>query len=117
MLPPRLAALALAALAAPRPGWALLDCKNIRVDGHSFDLLQLKGPHSVVTTSYDSGADAHHNTTYTLDVCGNLKKSGGGKDAKAECPNGTRGEGRPLAWRRVAAADDDAAVQCAPSAT
>ncbi|KPM45652.1 hypothetical protein AK830_g873 [Neonectria ditissima] len=84
----QLSALLLPALAAPVLGLASLRCDNIRVDGHSFDLSQLKGPHSVVTTRYESSPPSHFNTTYTLDVCAPLEL---GKAKKGErCPNGTR---------------------------
>lgn len=88
---PQLSALLLSLLAAPLPGLALLTCENIRVDGHSFDMSKLKGPHSVVTTRYKSDPPEHFNTTYTLDVCGQLKKSGKSKKGQS-CPNGTRGK-------------------------
>ena len=67
-----------------------LACENIRVDGVSFDLSKLGGPHSVLTSRWDSLAEKHHNTTYTVDVCHPLKKSGKSKKGE-ECPNGTRG--------------------------
>lgn len=67
------------------------DCKKLRVDGHTFDLGSLGGPHSVVTTRWESSAQAHFNTTYTVDICKPLKKSGKAKK-KEECPNGTRGK-------------------------
>lgn len=89
MYPPQLSAFALSLLLAPLPSWALLNCENIRIDDHSFDLSKLGGPHSVVTSRYDSLPDVHHNTTYTLDICKPLKKSGKGKKTE-ECPNGTR---------------------------
>jgi hypothetical protein len=62
----------------------------MRVDDHSFDLSKLGGPHSVVTSYWDSSVDAHTNTTYTVDICHHLKKSGDAKKTE-ECPNGTRG--------------------------
>ncbi|KAI5458143.1 autophagy-related protein 27 [Mariannaea sp. PMI_226] len=87
---PQLSALLLSLLVIPAPGLAsLLTCENIRVDGHSFDLSKLKGPHSVVTTRYEPNPPEHFNTTYTLDLCGPLKKSGKAKKGQ-ECPNGTR---------------------------
>ncbi|KND94241.1 Autophagy-like protein 27 [Tolypocladium ophioglossoides CBS 100239] len=89
MYPPQLSAFALSMLLAPLPSWAMLYCENIRIDDHSFDLSKLGGPHSVVTSRYESIPDAHHNTTYTLDICKPLKKSGKGKKTE-ECPNGTR---------------------------
>lgn len=67
----------------------MLHCENILIDGYKFNLEKLKGPHSVLTSKYDSVTHTYHNTTYTLDVCGPLKKSGKSK-FKEECPNGTR---------------------------
>lgn len=89
MHPPRLSKLVLGVFLAPLRGWAMLRCDNIFVDGRSFDLSQLGGPHSVVTSRYESLPSAYQNTTYTLDICKPLKKSGK-VDAKEECPNGTR---------------------------
>jgi len=83
----------LPALLAPLPGLALLHCENILINGYKFNLEKLKGPHSVVTSEYNSMTHTYHNTTYTLDVCGPLKKSGKSK-SKEECPNGTRGMSR-----------------------
>ncbi|KAH6976989.1 autophagy-related protein 27 [Ilyonectria sp. MPI-CAGE-AT-0026] len=89
MHPPQLSAFLLPLLVAPVLGGMTLTCENIRVDGHSFDLSKLRGPHSVVTTLYQPSPPRHYNTTYTLDVCGPLKKSG--KVSKDEqCPTGTR---------------------------
>ncbi|KID74072.1 Autophagy-related protein 27 [Metarhizium brunneum] len=68
---------------------AMLHCENILIHGYKFNLEKLKGPHSVVTSKYDSVTHTHHNTTYTLDVCQPLKKSGTSKSTE-ECPNGTR---------------------------
>ncbi|PKS06774.1 hypothetical protein jhhlp_006848 [Lomentospora prolificans] len=69
------------------PAAAMLHCDNVRVDGYSFDLTKLGGPHSVVTTLREP--PSYSNTTYTVDICKPLKKSG---DAPKEeqCPNGTR---------------------------
>ncbi|KAM7186351.1 autophagy-related protein 27 [Naviculisporaceae sp. PSN 640] len=65
----------------------LLECKNIVIDGHKFDLGELGGPHTVVTEEFSP--PEHINTTYTLDICGPLKRSE--KVPKGhECPNGTR---------------------------
>lgn len=69
----------------------MLSCDKIRVDGFNFDLSHLAGPHSVLTSRYESIPKTHHNTTYTLDLCKPLQKSGKEK-ATEECPNGTRGE-------------------------
>ncbi|KAG9256254.1 autophagy-related protein 27 [Emericellopsis atlantica] len=67
----------------------MLRCENVRIDGHSFDLSELGGPHSVVTSRWESLAETHFNTTYTVDICQPLKKSGKSKKGE-ECPNGTR---------------------------
>lgn len=85
---PTVAMAALAAVAlGPSEALAMLDCQKIKADGYMFNLGELKGPHSVVTSWYDSGSDTYHNTTYTVDICNPLKKSDKGK----ECPKGTRG--------------------------
>lgn len=78
----------MAALLGFAPSYAMLDCKKIVSDGHTFNLDKLSGPHSVVTSKYSSSAGAFHNTTYTLDVCKPLKKG----DKDKSCPNGTRGK-------------------------
>ncbi|KAH7133355.1 autophagy-related protein 27 [Dactylonectria estremocensis] len=88
MYQPQLSALLLPLLVAPVWGGSTLTCENIRVDGHSFDLSKLGGPHSVVTSRLQSSPPAHFNTTYTLDICKPLKMSG--KPKGEECPNGTR---------------------------
>lgn len=69
---------------------AMLHCDNILINGYKFNLDKLKGPHSVVTSKYDSMTHTYHNTTYTLDVCQPLKKSDKSK-SEEQCPNGTRG--------------------------
>lgn len=82
-----------ALLGASSASAAILECKKILVDKHTFDMSKLGGPHSVVTSRFDPITGYHHNMTYTLDVCGNLKKSGDAKKTE-ECPNGTRGKSR-----------------------
>lgn len=77
-------------LLAPIPGLAMLSCENVLIDGHSFDLSKLGGPHSVVTSQWEGLAESHLNTTYTVDICAPLKKSGKSKKTE-QCPNGTRG--------------------------
>ncbi|PHH90019.1 hypothetical protein CDD83_4703 [Cordyceps sp. RAO-2017] len=91
MYPPQLSsvAVAVAVALAPLRTSAMLRCENVRVDGHSYDLSQLSGPRSVVTSLYESIPDVYHNTTYTVDICKPLKKSGKAKKTE-ECPNGTR---------------------------
>lgn len=96
MYRPDLLAFLLPLLAAPAYAAETLDCAKIRADGHTFDLSKLGGPHSIVTTRLVPNPPEHYNTTYTLDICKPLKKSGDNKPG--ECPNGTRGTYR---------ADDD----------
>lgn len=67
---------------------ASFNCEKLRVDGHTFNLGALGGPHSVVTSRWEPSTEAHFNTTYTLDICKPLKKSGKAKKTE-ECPNGT----------------------------
>lgn len=90
MHPPRSSALLLSFLLAPLNAAAMLSCNKIRVDEHNFDLSPLGGPHSVVTSRFEASTNAHYNTTWTVDICQPLKKSGKAK-TKDECPNGTRG--------------------------
>lgn len=75
------------------PVLAMLQCGNIVVDGEKFDFSALNGPHSVVTTHKPPSVYELVNTTYTLDICKSLKKDG---PASESCPNGARGESRPL---------------------
>ncbi|KAI3327852.1 autophagy-related protein 27 [Xylariaceae sp. AK1471] len=81
------AALLLSLLLAPLPATAMLDCKRIVADDQKFDLGNLGGPHSVVTSWVDGAS--MHNTTYTVDICRALKKKGDAKKGE-ECPNYTR---------------------------
>merc|ERR1712000_678909 len=76
---PQASGLLLPLLLAPLPSSAMLRCENVRIDGHSFDLSELGGPHSVVTSRWESLAETHFNTTYTVDICQPLKKSGKSK--------------------------------------
>ncbi len=75
-------------LAAPLRASAMLRCDHIQADGQKFDLSKLKGPHSVVTI--EKTPDITWNSTYTLDLCGPLKRKGDVKKGD-ECPNGTWG--------------------------
>jgi Autophagy-related protein 27 len=61
-----------------------LTCNQIVSEGQSWDLSKLGGPHSVME-SHET-PPTWKNTTYTLDICRNLKKK------KGECPSGTRGK-------------------------
>ncbi|CAI4211863.1 unnamed protein product [Parascedosporium putredinis] len=86
---PRLAradALLLSVLLAT-PATSMLYCDNILVDGYGFNLEKLGGPHSVVTTLREP--PSYSNTTYTVDICKPLKKSGDAPKNE-QCPNGTR---------------------------
>jgi hypothetical protein len=78
-------------LLAATPAQGSLDCEKIRVDGHTFNLKPLGGPHSVVTSRWEASSEAHFNTTYTVDICQPLKKSGKAEKTE-ECPNGTHGK-------------------------
>ncbi|KAI0877116.1 autophagy-related protein 27 [Hypoxylon argillaceum] len=77
------AALVFSLLLAPLPTAAMFDCSRIVSDGQLFNLKGLGGPHSVVTSQVDGSR--MHNTTYTVDICANLKKKG-----EDQCPNGSR---------------------------
>ena len=67
-----------------------LDCTHIRVDKKKFNLEKLGGPHSISVINKHK-PPAIHNTTYTVDICHQLKRV---KDLpKAEqCPQGTYGK-------------------------
>jgi len=62
-------------------------CNRVVVDGRQYNLEKLGGPHSVVVSN-PTGARLH-NTTYTLDICKPLVKSGDGPKEE-KCPDGTR---------------------------
>ena len=81
-------------LLAPLPASAMLHCENVLIEGHSFNLKELGGPHSVVTSRWEDSSQTHYNTTYTVDICEGLSKGGGKKEE--QCPTGTRGLLRPL---------------------
>ncbi|KAI1084560.1 autophagy-related protein 27 [Whalleya microplaca] len=80
-------ALALGLLLAPVPAAAMFDCNHIVADKQRFDLSALGGPHSVVM-SHQEG-QVWHNTTYTVDICGYLKKKGDVSKTE-QCPNGSK---------------------------
>lgn len=102
---PRATAAAASFLAFALPS-AAFECGKIIVDEQTFNLADLGGPHSVVTSRWESLAETHLNTTYTVDICQPLKKSGKSKKGE-ECPNGTRG------WFSVwPRADNKRAVLC-----
>ncbi|KAH9896356.1 autophagy-related protein 27 [Xylariomycetidae sp. FL2044] len=81
------AAILLALLSAPLPVAGMFSCDNIVVDKQKYHLKELGGPHSVVTTRVVG--DIAHNTTYTVDICQNLKKKGDVKNHE-QCKNGSR---------------------------
>lgn len=73
------------------------DCSHVRVDGQSFDLSELGGPHSV--WRIEDTPPSLLNTTFTIDVCSPLKKTKGvAKDD--ECATGTRGTCAVLGSRK-----------------
>lgn len=68
----------------------MLHCDKILIEGQKFNFKDLGGPHSVVTTQeLVDQPFQYRNTTYTLDLCAPLKKSG---PAEESCANGARGE-------------------------
>ncbi|KAK3314769.1 autophagy-related protein 27 [Apodospora peruviana] len=82
--------------AAPVPVSANLRCEKLLIEGHSFDLSKLGGPHTVVTEEFQP--PEHINTTYTLDICAPLKRKGSVPKGD-ECPNGTRVCAIKHGWR------------------
>lgn len=60
-----------------------LDCEKVIVDGVSFNLKPLGGPHSIYQV-YDTGS-AIRNTTFTIDICAALEKV-----TDKHCTNGAR---------------------------
>ncbi|KAK6203727.1 type II membrane protein [Pestalotiopsis sp. IQ-011] len=73
-------------LASPAAG-LLLSCDNIVASSRKYDFSKLGGPHSV-TVSHQVGPN-FHNTTFTTDICYNLKRKN--DVAKEEqCPHSTR---------------------------
>ncbi|KAK1976650.1 autophagy-related protein 27 [Colletotrichum cereale] len=73
-LQPTEAAFLLALLMSPLPAASMLDCKHILVDDVAFNLGELGGPHSVVTSRWHP--PTFTNTSYTVDICGPLKRKG-----------------------------------------
>ncbi|KAK9784093.1 putative Autophagy-related protein 27 [Seiridium cardinale] len=76
-----------AALLLATPAAAMLRCGEIVASGRKFDLSALGGPHSV-TVSRPVGPNSH-NTTFTTDICYNLKWKDG-VDNDQQCKHGTR---------------------------
>lgn len=64
-----------------------LDCKQIRDDGHTFNLEKLGGPKTVHRVQWEP--PSIENTTFTIDVCNPLKKDKNAKKGE-DCPGGTR---------------------------
>lgn len=64
------------------------DCSHLRIDGQSFDLSNLRGPHSVHLI--EDTPPSLSNTTFTIDICSPLQRTKGVPKAD-ECPSGTRG--------------------------
>jgi len=65
------------------------DCKQVVIGDVKLDLSPLTGPHSV--SMLQRTPTAIKNTTFTIDICKPLYKSGD-KPKSAECPNGSRGK-------------------------
>ena len=65
-----------------------LNCKDVRVDGVSFNFKPLGGPHSLYRIKEHSTGII--NTTFTLDICQALGKQKGVPEGE-ECPNGSNG--------------------------
>ncbi|OAA57639.1 autophagy protein [Niveomyces insectorum RCEF 264] len=76
----------LAVVASAPPAAAMLSCDRVLADGHMFDFSPLRGPHSVVTAQHTPPTE--QNVTYTLDLCGQLKRKGDVPKGE-ECPNGS----------------------------
>jgi hypothetical protein len=66
-----------------------LDCSNIVTDGKIWDFSKIGGPRSVME-SHETPPTLV-NTTYTIDICRYLKRSGDVKKGE-KCPGGTRGK-------------------------
>jgi autophagy-related protein 27 len=78
-----------ASLLLPSLGTAVsIDCSNVRVKGTRFNFAKLGGPHS--TSDIEPLPPSIHNTTWTVDLCGPLKKDKN-IEAKYQCPGGTYG--------------------------
>ncbi len=70
-------------------GHSDIPCKDLRFGDHKFDFSELAGPHTVVTTEF--APPSYYNRTYTVDLCGPLKRKGEVKKEYA-CPEGSRGK-------------------------
>lgn len=66
-----------------------LDCSKIVTDEKIWDFSKIGGPRSVME-SHETPPTVV-NTTYTIDICKDLKRSGDVKEGE-ECPRGTQGE-------------------------
>jgi autophagy-related protein 27 len=65
-----------------------LPCSAVEVDGHTFDLSALKGPHVVVTSEF--APPSYYNRTYAIDLCAPLVRKGE-VEGRFKCPDGTHG--------------------------
>src|ERR1700722_2707448 len=66
-----------------------LDCSKIVTGEKVWDFSQIGGPRSVMDPH--ETPPTWHNTTYTIDICTYLKRSGN-VPKNEKCPGGTRGE-------------------------
>jgi autophagy-related protein 27 len=64
------------------------DCSHIRAHGKKFNFEKIGGPHSV--SVIENFPPSVHNTTWTVDLCGPLKKVPGVKPDD-QCTTGTYG--------------------------
>ena len=65
-----------------------LDCSHIRAHGKKFNFEKIGGPHSVSVIEHSP--PSIHNTTWTVNLCGTLKKDKNIKPAD-QCPGGSYG--------------------------
>ncbi|ORY59956.1 autophagy-related protein 27 [Pseudomassariella vexata] len=84
---PDAAAVVLLLLVSVSPVASMLHCNQIIADGKKFDLSKLGGPHSVVVSELVAGN--YHNTTFTTDICRQLKRKGTVPEGET-CRNGAR---------------------------
>lgn len=80
-----------------------IDCKQVLVDGVTFDISALAGPYSVIDIDEDTTGQAT-NTTYTFDLCAPLKRSS--SEERGGCIQGAWGKSRPRVVSNEASLDD-----------
>jgi autophagy-related protein 27 len=65
------------------------ECNHIRYQGKKYNFSKIGGPHSVSYIDEDHPPSIH-NYTFTVDLCGTLKKEKGVK-SEEQCDSGTYG--------------------------